>query len=153
MYLFSKPSSARPASIGKKITTVFGYMLIIFSLCSVIIALFLPCKSVSFFHQNVTTAEFHFYIVVDCCLLLAPEYAQKSLATEILTENSFGHTFFFTLVLSKVAGYAGIYSSRRRVTIWGVLSHKVQLSTNYFKCCLCFQHVCYLLALLHLVKV
>lgn len=61
--------------------------------------------------------EFHLYIVVDCCLLLTLEYAQKGLATEILTENSVGHTFFFPLVLSKVAGHAGIYSSSRRVTI------------------------------------
>lgn len=83
-------------------------MLIISSLCSVITALYLQYKAAFFFHQHVTAVEFHFYVIIACCLLLAPEYAQKHLVTEVLSENIFGHTFFSTLVLSKMAGHTGV---------------------------------------------
>lgn len=69
-------------------------MLIISSLCSVISALSYSIKLTSFFHQNVTTVEFYFYVIIACCLLLAADWARKGLATEILSENSFGQALF-----------------------------------------------------------
>lgn len=49
-----------------------------------------------------------FYILITCCLWPAPEYAQKDLITETWSENSFQPSFFPILVLSKMAGRAGV---------------------------------------------
>lgn len=116
MYFFSKPLSARLASVGKKITSSFGYMLIIPSLCSVINTLsYLQYEAACFFHQSVTSVEISFLHCHNLLLFLAAKYAHKSQAIEILNEHSSGHAFFPTVVLSK-GDKTLVYSHSGRVT-------------------------------------
>lgn len=139
IYSFSKRSSTRLASVGKKITPVFGYMLIISSLCSVITAFSCSQYKAAFLvHQNITAVKSHFHS--HSYLFLAAGLLRKVWSLNYGVKRAVG---LVSLPLWS-SPLLLVYSNSGRVTrvMRCPYPSKILFGTSYdCKCHLCFRRV------------